>query len=172
MSDEASLILLAKNHDLTHLVYDALSKNGLPCESRFAMQQYYAAIWRAERMGQALIDIAELFEKEGIDFMPLKGAVIRPMYPESWMRTSADIDILVREEDDLRAAGLLKNRLGYTMESDAVSHHRSLIAPHNGPTLELHHALFSGTRLNSRTLQIAEEVWKRSEKSQKASITI
>ncbi|MBO4954226.1 MAG: nucleotidyltransferase family protein, partial [Clostridia bacterium] len=33
-----------------------------------------------------------------IDFMPLKGAVIRQYYPEPWMRTSCDIDIHVKKD--------------------------------------------------------------------------
>ena len=95
LTDEKALVELAKKHDLAHLVFDALSKNGLPCGSQLAMQQYFAAIWRAEQMDHELKSITDVFETEGIHFLPLKGSVIRNLYPETWMRTSADIDLLV-----------------------------------------------------------------------------
>ena len=34
-----------------------------------------------------------------IPYIPLKGSVLKDLYPEPWMRTSCDIDILVHEED-------------------------------------------------------------------------
>ena len=34
-----------------------------------------------------------------IPYVLLKGAVIQHLYPEAWMRTSSDIDVLVHEED-------------------------------------------------------------------------
>ena len=160
VSDEAALVQLAKNHDLTHFVYDALTKNGLPCTSQFAMQQYFASIWRAEQMGHELLNTAELFEKEGIDFIPLKGAVMRPMYPESWMRTSADIDILVREADLNRAIALTTEKLGYTLDTSNISfHHEVLTAPKNNVNVELHHALFEGDQVSNSIKTITDGIW-------------
>ena len=47
--------------------------------------------------------IREAFDEPGIPYVLLKGSVIRELYPEVWMRTSCDIDILVHEEDLDRA---------------------------------------------------------------------
>ena len=46
-------------------------------------------------------------KKVQIPFLPLKGSVIRQYYPEPWMRTSCDIDILVDFEKDAHV-GLFK----------------------------------------------------------------
>ena len=172
VSDEAALVQLAKNHDLAHFVYDALTKNGLPCTSQFAMQQYFASIWRAEQMGHELLDLAELFEKEGIDFIPLKGAVMRPMYPESWMRTSADIDVLVRSEDQLRARDLLAGKLGYSFDpNEDRSHHIGMSAPHSDVHVELHYTLFSDHHIGQTIRDMVSGLWNGSSTNGTAHIT-
>ena len=160
VSDEEALINITRKHDLTHLVYDALTKNGLPCCSQFAMQQYYASIWRAEQMAHELSSMTELFESEGIDFIPLKGAVIRPLYPEPWMRTSADIDMLFRKEDFDCAKDLAVERLGYTEDKEDQSpHHISLHVPGSGVHIELHHDLFADYHTSSAVREQMPEIW-------------
>ena len=160
VSDEDALIRMAKKHDLTHMVYDALTRNGLPCSSSFAMQQYYASIWRAEQMTHELSSMTDVFQAEGIDIMPLKGAVMRPMYPESWMRTSADIDVLFRKDDFDRACAILKDKLGYTEDQEErSSHHISFRTPANDIHVEAHHELFSDIHLGQAVLDIMPEIW-------------
>ena len=58
-----------------------------------------------------------VFEQQEILFLPLKGAVIRGSYPEAWMRTSSDIDILIREEDYEKAKEFLTEKCGFLYES-------------------------------------------------------
>ena len=65
------------------------------------------AVYRYEQKQYCLKHIYEIFEKNGIDFVPLKGAVIAEYYPEPWMRTSCDIDILVKKEQIDKAIQLL-----------------------------------------------------------------
>jgi len=43
--------------------------------------------------------ISAALDNRGISYVPLKGSVIKDLYPEPWMRTSSDIDILVHEND-------------------------------------------------------------------------
>ena len=45
------------------------------------------------------VECCNALEKAQIPFVPLKGSVIRKYYPEAWMRTSSDIDVLVHKED-------------------------------------------------------------------------
>jgi hypothetical protein len=163
VSDEEALVRIAKKHDLSHLVYDALVKNGLPCSSQFAMQQYYASIWRAEQMDYELNRMIHLFEQEGIDFIPLKGAVMRPLYPEPWMRTSADIDILFREQDAERALDIVDKKLGYYRKpEDTTPHHKTAIAPENNVHLEIHNELFEDYHIGSKVRSLDNEIWIRS----------
>ena len=97
--EEKLLYSLAKKHDMAHLVSYALDQNGIKLTSREAAEKFrkqqMMAIFRYENQNYDLEQVRALLEREGIRFLPLKGAVIRSMYPESWMRTGCDIDILV-----------------------------------------------------------------------------
>ena len=161
VSDEDSLISVAKKHDLSHLVWDALEKNGTGCGSSYAMQQYYASIWRAEQMAHELGSMTTLFEKEGIDFMPLKGAVMRPLYPEPWMRTSADIDILFRTDDFSCACALVRAELGYVEEEEKGSHHLSFHAPASNVHVEMHQMLFADYQTDKSVTDLLSGIWDR-----------
>jgi len=160
VSDEEALIGIAKRHDLTHLVFDALSQNNIPCSSQFAMQQYFAAIWRSEQMDHELESIAALLESEGADFLPLKGSVIRYLYPQPWMRTSADIDILVKPEDQLRVRDLLVEKLGYSYDPEEdISHHIGMKAPQSNVEVEIHNRLFMDYQTGSDIRKTVEDIW-------------
>lgn len=134
-----SLYRLAKLHDLSHILAPALSGISLPQEisAKLAKRQMLA-VFQYEQQKHALEEVAALFEKEGICFMPLKGAVIRAYYPQPWLRTSCDIDILVREEDIERATALL-TEAGYRM-GEKSSHDLSFFSE-SGVHLELHFTL-------------------------------
>lgn len=109
---------IAEKHDLTHVVAMALKKNQLFVgESIFKVfqQSLHYTVYRYEAKQYEYEQICHLFESEQIVYVPLKGAVIRNYYPEEWMRTSSDIDILVREKDLNRAKDLLVSRLNYTV---------------------------------------------------------
>ena len=69
VSDEDALIRLSELQDLTHLVYDALTKNGIACGSKKAAGQYFAALWRVEQIDYELGRMSELFEENGNHFI-------------------------------------------------------------------------------------------------------
>lgn len=160
-----ALYKLSKSHDLAHLVGNALIKNNLLDEDnpngdenhdgdkkqgsgenhsgaiRSEIKQKFekqilTAIYRYENINSELESLKAAFEEEKIPFIPLKGSVIRQYYPEPWLRTSCDIDILVHEEDIQRAIAFLTNKNGYTLEKKAY-HDYSLFSP-AGVHLELH----------------------------------
>lgn len=161
LSDEElkALYKLSKSHDLAHLVGNALIKNELlddenhsgdkeqsrdenhsdairsEVKKRFE-KQILTAIYRYENINSELESLKAAFEEEKISFIPLKGSVIRQYYPEPWLRTSCDIDILVHEEDIERAIAVLTEKKGYTLEKKAY-HDYSLFSP-AGVHLELH----------------------------------
>lgn len=128
---------------MAHIIASALSKLGIidndEISQKFSKQQILA-IYRYERLNYDVEQIYEIFEKAKIPFMPLKGAVIRAIYPEPWMRTSCDIDILIKEDDLNRAIDVLKEELGYTSEENRNYHDISLYSP-NGVHLELHFSI-------------------------------
>ena len=109
--DPDQLYKIAQKHDLTYCAADALTKAGLlpkevPAYDSF-MKKQASIIIRTVRIEEAIERIKETLNGAKIPFVPLKGARIRAMYPDKMMRSSCDIDILVREEDLDRAVSTL-----------------------------------------------------------------
>lgn len=78
------------------------------------------------------------------------------MYPEPWMRTSCDIDILIREEDIPKAAEALKNG-GYMM-GKRNSHDVAFTSDAN-VHLELHFDLLEEGRIEKAEMPL-KSVWE------------
>ena len=135
------LYLLAKKHDLAHIIGNALEKLGVVDEitegkKRFVLERNLAVFRTETLMAELEVLCAEL-SKNKIDHIPLKGSVIRKLYPEPWMRTSCDIDVLVHENDIERAENLLCEKLGYTSKGERDYHDISMYSD-TGVHLELH----------------------------------
>ncbi len=134
----SALYSLSQKHDLAHIVSAALYRNNLlpPGEMQVKFDQEAAsALLRYERMQDAYHQICAALDESAVPYIPLKGAVLRPYYPQESMRTSCDIDILVKQADLDRAVAALtaKNfRLGAPNYHDI-----SLYSPQN-VHLELH----------------------------------
>lgn len=130
---------LAQKHDLAHLAAQALEKLDVPdCP---ILKQFRRAkknaVFRYIRQDDAYSQICNALEEAQIPFLPLKGAVMRAYYPEAWMRTSCDIDILVQEDRLDTAAALLEEKLRY--ERKAKGNHDLTMTSENGIHLELHY---------------------------------
>ncbi len=138
----SELFDLAKRHDVAHLVAYALQENGLDVDENIG-NIVLAAICRYERMHYEYVRLCGALEEARIPFMPLKGAVLRGYYPAPWMRTSCDIDILVRDSDVDNAAQIIADKLGYVNEGRG-SHDITLKSP-SGVHIELHFELVEKT---------------------------
>ena len=116
------VLSLAKKHDLAHIVAGAAIRAGVfsgEILSRME-KEYQTALFRHARFNRETARIFAALEEAEIDFMPLKGVITRELYPESWMRMSTDIDVMVREEDVARAKAVLSEKLGYTETASYV----------------------------------------------------
>jgi len=137
----ATLFKVAKKHDVAHLVAYALEQSGVSLEGEmwqaFLSEKEQAKL-RYEMIQADTDEICACFDNEGIDYIPLKGAVVRAYYPQPWMRTSCDIDILVREADLENAVNALTSKCSYSTDFKKTYHDISLYSPF-GMHLELHH---------------------------------
>lgn len=138
---------LAAKHDLAHLVYHAAQAGGvLPQPADNAERAFLnkteqlveLAQYRYVKLEAELAHVSAVLERAGISYLPLKGAVLRVLYPQPWMRTSCDIDVLVHEEDLERAAEALVAD-GFT--TDGVRNYHDMTLLCDGVCLELHHNL-------------------------------
>ncbi len=154
------VIKLATKHDIAHLVALGIVNNGLVDEdkaSKAQLQQItFRAVYRYEKLNYELKQVCDALEKAEIPFLPLKGSVIRKYYPEPWMRTSCDIDVLVHEKNLRSAVSCLVENLKYT-EHEQNSHDISLFSP-SGVHLELHYDLVEDGWANSSNA-ILQNVW-------------
>lgn len=125
---------------------EAVFKHKLLSENTSVAQDFKRAMLSSvvnyQRLTYELKRICALFEKEQIPHMPLKGAVIRKLYPDPWMRTSGDIDILVKKEDAVRAAELLEKNFNYKkVPNEKRTEHDFGFYSESGIPVELHYDL-------------------------------
>ena len=155
------LYSVSREQDIVHLVGYALKRNGMLTDGDAEIikkldKQHPLAIFRCERLRYDVSEICAALERAEIDYLPLKGTVIRDKYPEGWMRTSCDIDILVRENELERAAELLVKEKGYRRE-ELGSHDLSMFSP-EGVHLELHYSLIEDDVIG-RSDEPLDHVW-------------
>lgn len=147
---------LAKKQDLAHILATPLEKRGFgnATDSNFQKQQI-TAIYRYELNRHELESICRVLTEAEIPHMLLKGTVIRDLYPQPYLRTSCDIDLLVKQCHLSSAAELLTDRLGYRPEKKPALHDLSLHSK-SGVHLELH---FSLKEHSNPMDSVLERVW-------------
>jgi len=138
---------LAKGHMLTAITYMGLEKAGLAgCNSAILKE------WKIEKdkaiRKNILLDVAraELFnfmENEGIWYMPLKGAVLKDLYPAVGMRQMSDNDILF-DKKGREAVKQFMEEHGYETRFYKLSNHDEY---EKAPVynFEMHVMLYGGT---------------------------
>ncbi len=155
------LYQVSRQHDLAHLVALALQSNGLLSKGEEAWKPFgtalQKAVFRDERMEHTVQWMCNILEAHKIPFVPLKGAVLRKMYPESWMRTSADLDILIHPEDMTAAVDFLTAE-GFAIISRG-SHDVGLRAE-NKTHVELHFELMEMGKAQNANV-VSGDVWQQ-----------
>lgn len=97
---EAALEPISK-HNIAVMALEGAVRCGLD-KKLPAMQKLFVsafqAIGRVEAQDRIAGELFAAFEAEGIDFMPVKGALLRGMYPKREYRSMGDMDVLIRVE--------------------------------------------------------------------------
>ena len=73
------------------------------------------------RFKAELNNVCDVFTKEKLVHMPLKGSIIKDMYPSTDMRSMSDMDILIKREDEKKVHDILIG-MGYTCDMYDISH--------------------------------------------------
>lgn len=151
---------LSARHDLAHMVGAALKRDGLGGGSDVMQQfrrQRHLALYRYEYITFEIQRACAALEAEHIPHLLLKGAHLRKYYPAPEMRTSSDIDLLVKPCDLDRAITALTDRIGYTYVHRS-SHDVLLLTP-SGIHFELHYDLIEHERYR-QVRRILASVWE------------
>ena len=157
----AQVFSLAQKHDLAHLAGHALKKLGLLGKDDVSLQfsrQQMQAMYRYMNLNREYTLILQTLEDQGIPHIPLKGSILRRYYPQPWMRTSCDIDILVKPENLTAAVAALEQQLQYT-RGKREDHDISLYSP-DGIHLELHYDTIGEKDESARCRNVLEKVWE------------
>lgn len=159
-ADEAAhLYALSKTYDLAHLTGQRpaaprSAAGTVPCGPLLKSRCCWA-VYRCETQGSDLAQLDALLTHGQIPFLPLKGSVLRQYYPQPWMRTSCDIDVLVHPADLDRAVALLCEN-GFTI-GEKSTHDVALTAP-AGSHIELHYDLIEDGMVNDAAA-VLRRVW-------------
>ena len=131
-------------HSITGLLYPALKRSGNNIDNeiidRLKKSTFISAVQQSKHIKETA-KILELFNKNNIPVIVLKGVVIRSYYPKPDLRTMCDSDIIIHKEDLTKVRELLLNQ-GFREEEDA-GHHIAFLKP--GFNLEVHWTLANET---------------------------
>lgn len=137
--DLKQLFKLARFYTVSAAVCIALERAGV--QDKAFHQAYKKAVRKNIYLDMERAAILSDFEKQGIWYMSLKGAVMKDLYSETGMREMADIDVLFDADRQQQVREIMLAH-GYTAEIVGKSNHDVY---HKPPMLnfELHIALFS-----------------------------
>lgn len=161
--DAKELYKIARNQDFLYCVTNALNKVGaLPEDKKMRdafLEAQIVSVARIVQIEEVTKQIRDILNKAKIPFAPLKGTRIRSMYPDKMMRTSCDIDILIREAE-LEQAITALTEAGFTTSGKRHYHDVSLFF--GNVHLELHFNICEGIdgidSLLSRVWEFTEPV--------------
>lgn len=139
--DWGRAVKLAKSHQIHTMIYYGAVNSGaeMPQGIRDHLEMSAFQNLAADRSQIfAVGEILNAFSENGIDHMPLKGTLLKPMYPKSELRVMSDADILIKPEQ-YDAIVPIMQKLGYI--STGESDHEYIWRKESFLTIELHKRL-------------------------------
>lgn len=113
-TDWVSVFKASYQHKILPIVYYGIINSSLEFDAKeIFLDNTLISAYNQHVQLLAYEEISKKFAKNSIDHIPLKGAVVKDLYPKSEMRVMGDIDILVKE-DSYDSACAVMEKLGYT----------------------------------------------------------
>lgn len=140
-TDPEKLFQMSGFHSLTAAVCMAMESAGAELPAKW-LEAKAKAIRKNILLDAERAKICSFMERQGIWHMPLKGVVLKELYPRLGMRQMSDNDILYDPSFQQQVRRFMEEN-GYTAESVGKSNHDTYMKP---PvySFELHTALFGG----------------------------
>lgn len=153
---------LAKMHSVANLAYYAVERlDEQPL-------QPLAGEWREVRDKAVVKGITQLYERDmviealtgaGINICPLKGCLLKEMYPQQDMRMMSDLDILMEHEKAGKVQQILKS-MGYSKKSE-YEHGHDIYYKKPVMDIEMHHLLMDRETVSPELLEYYKNDWER-----------
>lgn len=129
-----------KRHHMIALAYDGAVRCGIPATTP-VMQKLFQGSWKSlvisQRQMKQIGSLFEAFDANGIEYMPVKGCKMKPLYPKPELRAMGDADILIRMDQYDRIVPLLEG-MGFR---EGVESDHELVWQNDSLYLELHKRL-------------------------------
>lgn len=132
----------ASRHGVENLLFYGLQKAGFTIQDPKMKALFHTIgenIFRSENQVDTAMQVCKALEENGIAYMPLKGLLLRDLYPAPEMRTMGDVDILIKTEQYPVICEILSS-LGFTPVLESV--YELVWQKENVLYLELHKSLF------------------------------
>ncbi len=141
--DYAAILSLSKHHSVANIVCYALehSNAAVPQEIMVKLCKERDIALMQDLQQQADFEqLCEAFAKADIRFIPLKGILIKALYPQSDYRTMSDIDLLIDESNADKVQQTMLS-LGYSAKSIGHDVH-DVYHKQPATSVEVHRELF------------------------------
>lgn len=140
--DLTSAIKLAKAHNILSLFYNGAVLCGVPADNP-PMAELFGQVCKTVMVDVrqiAMINkLTQAFDSNNIDFLLLKGTILKKLYPKSEMRTMGDADILIKVSQYPQIEEILK-KLNFTFKCETD---HELIWTNPSLFLELHKSVMT-----------------------------
>jgi len=140
--DLAEVLRTIRAHHIGALAYEGALKCGIDPQTP-AMQQlfpyYCKAVQISKRQMRTLEQVFAAFEANGIDYLPVKGSIMKKLYPRPELRMMGDADVLIRVEQYEKIVPIMKE-MGFSPDGE-IEHHYAWKS--DALEVELHKSLFS-----------------------------
>ncbi len=145
------LAVLAERHQMQHILGYAMMSVG---DMRLS-DKFYTSFAVTRQQTDAVQNISRALSDAEIPHILLKGAVMRDLYAERWMRNSCDVDVIVKNEDHVRARDVISS-LGFEMQPVVTAHDVAfeLAEAH----IELHYRLIEDYRMKAAS-NVLDGIW-------------
>ena len=138
--DLDALYTFESDQSVANMAYEALQKLGYPEEQLKKFQDDYKLnMLREARFELAGQQVFDALEKAEIPFIPLKGAVLKNLYPNPALRNFTDYDLYIG--DKLSEVEKVMLELGYDYDHDTENDMDFVKKP--SLHFEMHHSLFT-----------------------------
>ncbi len=155
ITDQKRFFQVARENGLSGILYSQLDKNNINPEVYTLFHKDFLAYTHSDILQEHVVkELTNLFNEAGIDHIFLKGVVLKKLYPEPYMRSMGDIDLVVKEAHHPKAKKLMKEA-NYELISDSQQH--TNFKHLSGVHLELHPRL--SYVFNEKHAKFLESVW-------------
>lgn len=159
--DFEKLYEFGRSHGVENMLYVGLRDLKIDVPETILHKFYYSYLMSIKidtLQTMELEKIGKAFEDAGIDYIPLKGSVVKFFYPMPNYRKSGDVDVLIRREDEENARKVLTEQLDYVLAEIAKNY--EVHASYENKShihVELHRQVL---RSSNRAYKTFKNVWE------------